>query len=47
MRDVGEPAGDANAIGDARGQKASRQIGRRPDKAIKLAQPKSGEGVKL
>jgi NADH-quinone oxidoreductase subunit J len=33
--------------GDARGQKAARQIGRRPDKAIKLAQPKSGEGVKL
>jgi NADH-quinone oxidoreductase subunit J len=33
--------------GDARGQKAARQIGRRPDKAINLAQPKSGEGVKL
>jgi len=33
--------------GDARGQRASRQIARRPDKAIKLAQPKSGEGVKL
>ena len=33
--------------GDARGQKASRQIGRRPKDAVKLAKPKSGEGVKL
>ncbi len=33
--------------GDARGQKASRQIGRRPDKAIRLANPPVGEGVKL
>jgi NADH-quinone oxidoreductase subunit J len=33
--------------GDARGQKASRQIGRRLDKAIKLANPPVGEGVKL
>ena len=33
--------------GDARGQKASRQIGRRPEDAVKLAQPKSGAGVKL
>jgi NADH-quinone oxidoreductase subunit J len=33
--------------GDARGQKASRQIGRRLDKAIKLANPEVGQGVKL
>ena len=33
--------------GDARGQKASRQIGRRPEDAVKLAQPKSGAGVEL
>ena len=33
--------------GDARGQKAARQIGRRLDKAIKLANPPVGEGVKL
>ena len=33
--------------GDARGQKASRQIGRRPKDAVKLAKPKSGAGVKL
>jgi NADH-quinone oxidoreductase subunit J len=33
--------------GDARGQKASRQIGRRLDKAIRLANPPVGEGVKL
>ena len=33
--------------GDARGQKAERQIGRRPDKAIKLASPPVGKGVEL
>ena len=33
--------------GDARGQKASRQIGRRPQDAVKLARPVSGQGVKL
>ena len=33
--------------GDVRGQKASRQIGRRPEDAVKLAQPKSGAGVEL
>ena len=33
--------------GDVRGQKISRQVDRRPDEAIKLEQPKVGEGVKL
>ena len=33
--------------GDARGQNASRQIGRRPEDAVKLEKPLSGEGVKL
>ena len=33
--------------GDVRGQKASRQIGRRPEEAIKLANPEVGEGVRL
>ena len=33
--------------GDARGQNASRQIGRRPEDAVKLAKPVSGQGVKL
>jgi NADH-quinone oxidoreductase subunit J len=32
---------------DVRGQKAARQIGRRPEDAVKLAKPASGEGVKL
>jgi NADH-quinone oxidoreductase subunit J len=32
---------------DVRGQKAARQIGRRPEDAVKLARPASGEGVKL
>ena len=33
--------------GDARGQKASKQIGRRPKDAVRNMDPKSGEGVKL
>jgi NADH-quinone oxidoreductase subunit J len=33
--------------GDARGQKASRQIRRRPHQAIKLASPPVGKGVEL
>ena len=33
--------------GDVRGQKVWKQVGRRPDEAIKLEQPKVGEGVKL
>jgi len=33
--------------GDVRGQKVSRQVDRRPEEAIKLEQPKVGEGVKL
>ena len=33
--------------GDARGQKVWKQVDRRPDEAIKLEQPKVGEGVKL
>jgi NADH-quinone oxidoreductase subunit J len=33
--------------GDVRGQKVARQVDRRPDDAIRLAQPKTGEGVKL
>ena len=32
---------------DVRGQKVWKQIDRRPDKAIKLAKPEVGEGVKL
>ena len=33
--------------GDSRGQNVARQVDRRPDEAIVLAQPKVGEGVKL
>ena len=33
--------------GDVRGQKASKQIGRRPKDAVRLTQPVSGEGVEL
>ena len=33
--------------GDVRGQNASKQIGRRPEDAVELANPRSGEGVKL
>ena len=33
--------------GDVRGQKASKQIGRRPDEAVKITQPGVGEGMKL
>ena len=33
--------------GDSRGQKVWKQVDRRPDKAIKLARPEVGEGVKL
>jgi NADH-quinone oxidoreductase subunit J len=33
--------------GDVRGQKVWKQVDRRPDEAIKLEQPKVGEGVKL
>ncbi len=33
--------------GDVRGQNVSRQIGRRPEDAVKLAKPASGQGVKL
>ena len=33
--------------GDARGQKASKQIGRRPKDAVKNLKPGLGEGVKL
>jgi NADH-quinone oxidoreductase subunit J len=33
--------------GDVRGQKISRQVDRRPDEAIKLANPEVGEGMKL
>ena len=33
--------------GDARGQKAARQIGRRPQDAVKNLQPGLGEGMKL
>jgi len=33
--------------GDARGQKASRQIGRRPQDAVRNKQPKVGQGMKL
>ena len=32
---------------DVRGQKVWKQVDRRPDKAIKLAKPEVGEGVKL
>ena len=32
---------------DVRGQKVWKQVDRRPDKAIKLAKPSVGEGVKL
>ena len=32
---------------DVRGQKAARQIGRRPEDAVRLAKPASGQGVKL
>jgi NADH-quinone oxidoreductase subunit J len=35
------------ARGDARGQNASRQIGRRPKDAVKLTQPKVGQGMDL
>ncbi len=33
--------------GDVRGQNVARQVDRRPDEAVVLAQPKVGEGVKL
>ena len=33
--------------GDARGQKVWKQVDRRPDEAVKLEQPKVGEGVTL
>ena len=33
--------------GDSRGQKVWKQVDRRPDEAIKLEQPRVGEGVKL
>jgi NADH-quinone oxidoreductase subunit J len=33
--------------GDVRGQKVWKQVDRRPQDAVKLARPKSGEGVKL
>ena len=33
--------------GDVRGQKASKQIGRRPEEAVRMTQPAVGEGVKL
>ena len=33
--------------GDVRGQKISRQISRRPEEAVKIAQPGVGEGMKL
>jgi len=33
--------------GDVRGQKASKQIGRRPEDAVKLAKPGVGEGMTL
>ena len=33
--------------GDVRGQNVARQVDRRPEDAIKLEQPKVGEGVKL
>ena len=33
--------------GDARGQNASKQIGRRPRDAVRLTRPEVGEGVKL
>ena len=33
--------------GDSRGQNVARQVDRRPDEAIKLEQPRVGEGVKL
>ena len=33
--------------GDARGQVASRQIGRRPEDAVRNMQPKVGEGMEL
>ena len=33
--------------GDARGQNANRQIGRRPEDAVKNLQPKVGEGMEL
>ena len=33
--------------GDVRGQKVWKQVDRRPDEAIRLEQPKVGEGVKL
>jgi NADH-quinone oxidoreductase subunit J len=32
---------------DVRGQKVWKQIGRRPEEAVKLVKPASGEGVKL
>jgi len=33
--------------GDVRGQKVWKQVDRRPEDAIRLEQPKVGEGVKL
>ena len=33
--------------GDSRGQNVSRQVRRRPQDAVKMAKPASGEGVKL
>ena len=33
--------------GDVRGQKVSKQIGRRPEDAVKNMQPGVGEGMKL
>ena len=33
--------------GDVRGQKVSRQVSRRPEDAVKLANPEVGEGMKL
>ena len=33
--------------GDLRAQKVSRQVRRRPDEAVRMTQPRSGEGVEL
>jgi NADH-quinone oxidoreductase subunit J len=33
--------------GDSRGQRVWKQVDRRPDKAVKLARPEVGQGVKL
>ena len=33
--------------GDARGQKVSKQVDRRPEEAVKLENPTVGEGMKL